>query len=103
MKKIFWVIAVFFAFVSISFAAVNINAASKEELESVKGIGQVKAQAIIDYRHKNGQFKSVDDLKNIKGFGDKSVQKIRSELTVTGKSSSHGAKENSAMAMKKAK
>jgi len=98
MKKIFWVIAVFFAFVSISFAAVNINAASKGELESVKGIGQVKAQAIIDYRNKNGQFKRVDDLKNIKGFGDKTVQKIRSELTVTGQSSSHGA-----MAMKKAK
>jgi len=101
MKKIFSVIAAFFIFVSISFAAVNINVASKGELESVKGIGHVKAQAIIDYRHKNGQFKSVDDLKNIKGFGDKSVQKIRSELTVTGHSSSRDANEKGAMAMKK--
>jgi len=82
MKKILWAVALFFAFISVSFAAVNLNTATMEQLEAIKGIGPSKAQAIIDYRQKNGGFKTVDDLKNVKGFGDKSVDKFRSELTV---------------------
>lgn len=74
----------FFAFTSMVFAAVNLNTATKDELDAVKGIGPAKAQAIIDYRTKNGQFKSVDDLKNVNGFGDKTVAKMRSELSVSG-------------------
>ena len=52
------------------------------ELDGVKGIGPSKAQAIVDYRTKNGPFKSLDDLKNIKGFGDKSIARMKDELTV---------------------
>lgn len=84
MNKILLAIAVFFAFISVSFAAVNLNTATKEELTSIKGVGPAKAQAIINYRQKNGSFKSVDDLKNVKGFGDKSVEKIRASLSVSG-------------------
>jgi competence protein ComEA len=93
MKKILWVLAMFFAFTGLAFAAVNLNTATKEELDAVKGIGPAKAQAIIDYRSKNGPFKSVDDLKNVHGFGDKTVAKMRSELSVSGATTVPAAKE----------
>ena len=71
----------FLAFCSFIFAAVDLNKASKEELMSIKGVGEKKAEAIIEYREKT-PFKSVEDLANVKGFGTKSVEKIKSELSV---------------------
>ena len=82
MKKLLLILLAFFAFSGMAIAAVNLNTASKDELQAVKGIGPKKADAIIEFRKKNGPFKTVDDLKNVKGFGDKSVDSIRSELTV---------------------
>lgn len=84
MKKILLVLVAFFAFSGFALAAVDLNTATKEQLEAVKGIGPKKAQAIVDYRKKNGQFKSVDDLKNVKGFGDKTVAKLKNDLTIGG-------------------
>ena len=70
-------------FSSSALAAINLNTATKSELESIKGIGPAKADAIIAYRAKT-PFKSVDNLDNVKGFGKKSIDKIRSEVTVSG-------------------
>lgn len=82
MKRILIAIMLCLGSISLAFAAVNINTASVDELDAVKGIGPSKAKAIVEYRSKNGQFKSVDDLKGVKGFGEKSVARLRGELTV---------------------
>ena len=84
MKKLLLVLVACFALAINAFAAVNINTASQAELESIKGIGPAKSKAIIDYRTKNGAFKTVDDLDNVKGFGKKSIDKMRSEISVSG-------------------
>ena len=63
-------------------AAVNINTAGKSQLCEVTGIGDKKADLILQYRQEHGEFKSVDDLKNISGFGEKTVAKIKSQLAV---------------------
>lgn len=84
MKKLLLALFAFFAFSGMAMAAVNLNTASKAELQTVKGIGPQKADAIIEYRKKNGSFKTVDDLKNVKGFGEKSVANMRSDLAVDG-------------------
>jgi competence protein ComEA len=65
-----------------AFAAVNLNTATQSELEAVKGLGPAKARAIIEYRETNGNFKTLDDLDNVKGFGKSSVEKLKEELTV---------------------
>ena len=65
-----------------AYAAVNINTATQSELEAVKGLGSSKAKAILEYREKQGNFRSVDELDNVKGFGKASINKLRSELTV---------------------
>ena len=82
MKNFLALVVALLSCISMAFAAVNLNTASVDELDAVKGIGPSKAKAIVDYRTKNGPFKSVDDLKGVKGFGEKSVAKLRPELTV---------------------
>lgn len=85
MRKLLVAFVLAFGFAIQAFAAVNLNTATLEELESLKGVGPSKAQAIIDYRKKNGGFKSVDDLNNVPGFGDKTVAKLKSQVSVSGK------------------
>ena len=61
---------------------VNINTASKKELDALPGIGEKLAQRIIDYRSANGPFQSVDDLIKVKGIGEKTLEKIKPYATV---------------------
>ena len=65
-------------------AAINLNTATKEELVALPGVGPAKAQAILDYRSSHGAFKSVEEVKDVKGIGAKRFEKLKGELTVVG-------------------
>lgn len=82
MKKLLTAIVASLLFALPAFAAVDLNSASQAELETVKGIGPAKAKAIIEYRKKNGNFKSADDLDKVPGFGKKTVDNVKKEITV---------------------
>ena len=84
MKKLLSVLVSLMFFCGSSFA-VDLNKATQAELEALKGIGEVKAKAIIDYRTKNGPFKSADDLDKVKGVGKGIIAKIGGDLTIDGK------------------
>ena len=60
---------------------ININTAPAYMLEELDGIGEVKAAAIVQYREENGYFKSIDELVNVKGIGDKTLEKNRDRIT----------------------
>jgi competence protein ComEA len=61
---------------------VNINTANLKTLSGLHGIGPERAKSIIDYRTKNGSFKSIEDLKKVKGIGDKIYSQISSQISV---------------------
>ena len=59
---------------------ININKATKEELTGIRGVGPVLAGRIISYREKNGYFRRAEEIKNIKGIGGKTYEKIRKQI-----------------------
>lgn len=61
---------------------ININTASAADFESLSGIGEVLAAAIVDYRTENGPFASVDDLEDVSGIGPATLEEIRDQITV---------------------
>ncbi len=63
-----------------STAKVNINKASKEELTQLDGIGPVKAEIIVAYRKKNGEFKNAEDLMNVTGIGEAIFKKNKKRI-----------------------
>lgn len=60
----------------------NINQADLTQLQQLSGIGEKKAQAIIDYRNENGSFKTIEDLAKVTGIGEKTVEKLRDSITI---------------------
>jgi competence protein ComEA len=70
---------------SFALAAINLNTATKEELEALPGIGPVKAQAIIDYRNANGAFKSTEDVMKVRGIKEGEYGKIKNDISVSGR------------------
>jgi competence protein ComEA len=63
-------------------AKVNINTATVKELMSLKGIGEKKAESIVEYREKIGSFAMIDELKGVKGIGDKIFNKIKNHIAI---------------------
>lgn len=61
---------------------ININTANIDELQTLSGIGETKAKNIIDYRIEFGEFKSIEEIKNISGIGDALFEKIKDKITV---------------------
>ena len=61
---------------------ISLNSATMEEIQSLPGIGESKAKAIIKYREENGSFNNVEDIKNVSGIGDSLFEKIKDYITL---------------------
>ena len=61
---------------------VNLNSATKEQLQTLTSIGDKKADQIIQYREAHGKFKSIDELKEVQGIGDKTFEALKPQLSV---------------------
>ncbi|WP_418185070.1 ComEA family DNA-binding protein [Aliarcobacter vitoriensis] len=72
--------------------AINLQTASKEELMGIKGIGEKKAEQILEYRKVNS-IKSPEDLRNIKGFGDSIINNVKNDVKAKGSSNKNDEKE----------
>jgi competence protein ComEA len=70
-------------------AIVNINTASASDFEALPGIGAKTATRIVDYRQKNGPFKKVEELMNVRGIGEKNFLKLKPQLTVVAAKTDH--------------
>lgn len=78
MKKLFIFIALLW---SVSLFALNINTASAKELTTLKGIGTKTAEKIINYRNEH-KFETIEDIKKVKGIGQKTFESIKKDLEV---------------------
>lgn len=65
-----------------AFKPVNINSATRHELQMLDGIGESKANAIIAYREQHGAFSDIDELINVAGIGEKTLERLRGRITV---------------------
>ena len=66
-------------------AIVNINTASASDLEALPGIGAKTAARIVEYRQKNGPFKKIEELMNVRGVGEKNFLKLKPQITIASK------------------
>ena len=82
MKKFYLAALLVLFLATAALAKININTADVQQLATLPGIGTVKAEAIVQYRNDNGKFKTINDLNEVKGIGDKMIKKISHEVTV---------------------
>ena len=82
MKNLHLALLLVLFLATVAFAGIDINTATKAELTSLAGIGPAKAEAIIKHRKAKGPFKSLDELKNVEGIGEKIFAKIKADVTV---------------------
>jgi competence protein ComEA len=61
---------------------ININTASVDVLDQLPGVGQVKAETIVEFRTKNGPFLAIDDIKNVPGIGPELFNQIKNQITI---------------------
>jgi competence protein ComEA len=90
MRKLFALLLAIVSFLGMAFAAVNINTANQQELESLKGIGPVRAKAIISYREKHGPFKTLEEVDKVPGIGKGTLEKIKGDVIFAGPTTSLG-------------
>ena len=64
------------------YTRMNVNTATAEELQQVRGIGPVIAERIIQYREENGNFETLDDLANVRGIGGSRFQQVKEQLVI---------------------
>jgi comEA protein len=72
-----------------STAIVNLNTASAADLERLPGIGAKTAALIVEYRQKNGPFKKIEELMNVRGVGEKSFLKLKPQITIAPAKADH--------------
>ena len=70
-------------------AVVNINTASATEIATLPGVGAKMAARIIEYRQKNGPFKKIEELMNVRGIGEKNFLKLKPQITVAPSKTEH--------------
>lgn len=83
MKRMYLALLSVLLFAAAAFAGLDVNTATKEQLDTLPGIGPVKAEAIIKYREEKGPFTSVEQLKEVNGIGEKIFQSIKSEVVIS--------------------
>jgi competence protein ComEA len=72
-----------------STAIVNLNTASASDLEGLPGIGAKTAARIVEYRQKNGPFKKIEELMNVRGVGEKNFLKLKPQISVSPAKADH--------------
>jgi competence protein ComEA len=94
MKKILAALFISLVFSFSTYAAVNLNTANQVQLESINGIGPKKAKAIMDYRKKHGDFKSIGELESVNGIGPETLKNIRKKVTISNQVKENKTKPN---------
>lgn len=93
MKRILAGLVALLAVCNLAFSAVDLNSANQQQLETINGLGPSKAKAIVEYRSKNGAFKTIEDVMKVPGIKQGVFSQIKSEITISNKQAAVPAKK----------